>query len=98
MDHTFSRILEDGYDDATLLALLTVWARQHHGGHYTIFAFTTGYKVALGTPNLYPGGTAYAQVSAMPPFPTLKRALVHALLSDTTFYDDCTGAVLARNL
>ena len=82
MDSACVRTLSGGDDVATLLALLTTRARQHHDGHYTILVFTTGYKVAFGTPDIYPGGTAYAQVQAMPQFPTLKEALVHALLAD----------------
>ena len=65
-----------------LLKLVTLEAKRLHGGHSTIFAFTTEYKVAFGSPDIYPGGTAYAQVQAMPQFPTLKEALVHVLLAD----------------
>jgi hypothetical protein len=82
MTSAFVRTLAGGYDVQALLALVTTWARQYHDGHCTILAFTTGYKVTFGTPDISPGGTAYAQVQAMPQFPTLKEALVHVLLAD----------------
>ena len=76
-----------------LLKLVTLEAKRLHDGHYAIFSFTTGYKVAFGTPNLYPcnGGTAYYQLRTMPGFPTLKEALIAALVVGKDFYDYFDG-------
>jgi hypothetical protein len=77
-----------------LLTLVSVEAKRFHGGHYTIFAFRTEYKVAFGTPGLYPdrsGGAAHAQVQEMPEYPTLKEALIAALVSGKAFEDYFDG-------
>jgi hypothetical protein len=76
-----------------LLKLLTLEAKRLHDGHYTILAFTTGYKVAFGTPSLYPfsDGMAYAQLQQMPAFPTLKEALIAALVAGKDFADYFDG-------
>ena len=95
MTAAFVRTLAGGYDVPALLALVATWARQHHDGHYTILTFTTGHKVAFGTPDLYPGGQGYAQVGELPQWPTLQEALVHALLADKTFYDYFEGDLAA---
>ena len=81
----------------SLLKLLTIEAKKSHDGHYTIFAFTTGYKVALGTPDMTPWGASkvYAQLAEMPAFPTLKDAVIAALVSEKTFadyFDSCPQA------
>jgi hypothetical protein len=70
-----------------LLALLRRAAAQFHAGHYAILAFTTGYKVAFGTPEFLPFGVsrAAAQVDSMPSYPTLKEALVEALITGKDF-------------
>jgi hypothetical protein len=77
--------------------LVTLEAKRLHDGHYTIFAFTTEYKVAFGTPTLYPGadGAAYAQITEMQGFPTLKEALIAALVAGKDFYDFFDGDGLA---
>jgi hypothetical protein len=76
-----------GFDTQNLLGLVEHAARAAHDGHYAIFSFTTGYKVAFGTPQVYPfnAGTAYAQLQMMPDFPTLKDALIAALVTGKTF-------------
>ena len=76
-----------------LLKLVTLEAKRLHHGHYAIFAFTTGYKVAFGTPQIYPfhGGDAYAQLQAMQGFPTLKEALIAALVTGKDFDDYFDG-------
>jgi hypothetical protein len=76
-----------GFEVDRLLKLVTLEAKRLHDGHFTIFGFTTNYKVAFGTPNLYPGagGSAYAQLGEMPGFPTLKEALIAALVVGKDF-------------
>ena len=76
-----------------LLKLVTVEAKRLHDGHFAVFSFTTGYKVAFGTPQLYPGngGTAYFQLHALPGFPTLKEALIAALVTGKDFFDYFDG-------
>ena len=70
-----------------LLKLVTLEAKRLHDGHYAILSFTTGYKVAFGTPQIYPGngGTAYYQLQHIPGFPTLKEALIAALVGRERF-------------
>jgi hypothetical protein len=76
-----------------LLKLLALEAQRLHDGHYAIFSFTTGFKVAFGTPQIYPinPGTAYVQLRAMPSFPTLKEALIAALVAGKDFADYFDG-------
>ncbi len=65
-----------------LLDLLTKLAQQRSDGHYTILRFTTGYKVALGTPHLTSTAwDAYFQVQALPQFATLEEAIEHVLFN-----------------
>jgi hypothetical protein len=81
-----------------LLKLVTLEAKRLHDGHYTIFAFTTGYKVAFGTPQISPfhDADAWYQLKAMPSFPTLKEALIAALVAGKDFddYFDGDGAAV----
>jgi hypothetical protein len=76
-----------------LLELMTLEAKRLHDGHYTIFSFSTHFKVAFDTPDVspYSTGQAYAQLAEMPGFPTLKEALIAALLSAKTFTDFFDG-------
>ena len=84
------RTILEPLDLDALLSVLTFEARRWHDGHFTIMAFTTEYKVTLGTPNLLRGsydptapdlvGGTYKQIWEMPGFPTLKDALIHALV------------------
>jgi hypothetical protein len=73
-----------------LLKLLHIEAKKNHDGHYTIFSFTSHFKVAFDTPFLL-DGTAWAQVAQMPGHPTLKEALVHALVDAKCFWDYFDG-------
>ena len=77
-----------------LLTLVTLEAKRLHDGHMTIFALTTHYQVVFGPPNLYPGsaGGAYAQRAEMPGSPTLKEALIMAIIGGKDCDDACTGA------
>ena len=77
-----------------LLTLVSVEAKRFHDGHYAILAFREYYKAAFGTPSLYPdrsNGSSHAQVNAMPHFPTLKEALIAALVSGKEFTDYFSG-------
>jgi len=49
-------------------------ATDHEDGHLTIFRFTTGWKVMLGTPDL---DTGYGrdEVSYLDAYPTLRKAI-----------------------
>jgi hypothetical protein len=69
-----------------LLKLLTLEAKKHHDGHYAIFACTTGYQVAFGTPTL-DSEKGRRQLAALPRFLTLKEALIAALVAAKTFAD-----------
>jgi hypothetical protein len=73
-----------------LLKLVTLEAKRLHDGHFTIFAFTTHYKVALGTPDL-DGGKGRPQLAEMPGSPTLKEALIAALVEGKDFDAYCAG-------
>jgi hypothetical protein len=77
-----------------LLKLVTLEAKRLHDGHFAIFALTTHYKVAFGTPHLSPGsaGGAYAQLTEMPGCPTLKEALIAALVAGQDVEDYCPDA------
>jgi hypothetical protein len=76
-----------------LLKLVTLEAKRLHNGHVTIVALTTHYQVAFGPPTLSPGsaGGAYAQCAARPGSPTLKEALMTAMVEGTDGDDSGTG-------
>jgi hypothetical protein len=63
-----------------LIGIMEHMARVAYDGHYTIMAFTTGYKAGFGTPNL--DGLGREQVWNIPSQETLKGALVRAIMSD----------------
>ena len=94
-DHT--KLLRS-FEVDRLLKLVTLEAKRLHDGHYAIFAFTNGYKVAFGTPQVYPlnGGTAWYQLQEMPASPTLKDALIAALVAGKDFFDYFDGNGEAR--
>ena len=77
-----------------LLQLLTLEAKRLHDGHVTIFALTTHYQVAFGPPTLSPSaaGGASAPRAERPGSPTLKEALMTALVEGTDGDDAGTGA------
>ena|SRR5712692_8343946 len=75
------------YSLDTLLCLLREEAWKTHRGHYAIFAFGGGYKVAMGTPNLFTLLSAEAQLRQLPSFSQLRDALLHALIHSTSFDD-----------
>ena len=53
--------------------------RLFHGGHYTLFAFTTGYKAVLGTP-MSDTIVLTEALSNLPQFPLPEMALLHAVV------------------
>ena len=89
-----------------LLTLVTLEAKRRHDGHVTIMALTTQYQVAFGPPTLSPGsaGGASAQRAERPGSPTLKEALMTALVEGKDGDDagpgapDAWGAAQARPL
>jgi hypothetical protein len=85
--------LLESFDEEHLLDLLETEAQRSHGGHYTIFHFTTGFKVAFGTPNMtaWCVSKGYVQLAAMPIYPTLKEAVIATLVSQKTFTDYFDG-------
>jgi hypothetical protein len=76
-----------------LLQLLTLEAKRLHDGHVTIFALTTHYQVAFGPLNLSPGsaGGASAPRAERPGSPTLKEALITAMVEGKDGDDACPG-------
>ena len=77
-----------------LLQLVTLEAKRRHDGHVTIVALTTQYQVAFGPPTLSPGsaGGTDAPRAERPGAPTLKEALIAALVEGTDGDDTGTGA------
>lgn len=64
------------------LSLLKKLADDRAGGHYTILSFTTGFKVALGTPQFAGENLeSYFKVQVLPQFPTLEEAVEYALFN-----------------
>jgi hypothetical protein len=77
-----------------LLQLVTLEAKRLHDGHLTIFALTTHYQVAFGPPTLSLGsaGGASAPRAERPGSPTLKEALITAIVEGKDCDDACPGA------
>ena len=77
-----------------LLQLVTLEAKRLHDGHVTIVALTTHYQVAFGPPTLSPGsaGGASAPHAERPGSPTLKEALMTAMVEGKDGDDACPGA------
>jgi hypothetical protein len=77
-----------------LLKLLSIEAKKHRNGHYTLFSFTSGYKAAFGIVDL-PYGTGpskgYQQVASMQQWVTLKEAIIEALVQGKTCTDYFDG-------
>ena len=76
-----------------LLQLVTLEAKRRHDGHVTICALTTHYQVAFGPPTLSPGsaGGASAPRAERPGAPTLKEALITAMVEGKDGDDSGTG-------
>ena len=77
-----------------LLQLVTLEAKRRHDGHVTIVALTTHYQVAFGPLTLSPGSVcgASAPRAERPGSPTLKEALITALVEGKGGDDAGTGA------
>ena len=83
------------FDVQHLLTLVTVEAQRWHDGHFAILAFTSGYKVMFGTPNL-DNGQGRAEVAALPNCPTLRAALLAALVAGQGCEALCTAPGRSR--
>lgn len=59
-------------------------AQKHHDGHFTLLAFTTGFKCAFGTPDL-DSGKGREQVDNLPKYGQLSEALGMLLLVPQSF-------------
>ena len=80
----------NSFDVSELIKLVEIHAKKHHDGHYTIFSFTSEYKVAFDTPNI-DSSEATCQVNEVKGYATLKEALIHAILCEKTFNDYWSG-------
>lgn len=88
------RLLLQSFTLEQLLTLLELDAKRFHDGHYTLFRFGSGFKVAFGTPDINPPGCrqqGYVQLHEMIHSPTLKDAVLEALVSGKTFDDYFAG-------
>ena len=63
-----------------LLKLTRIHALEKYDGHFSIFTFTSGFKMAFGTPS-----DLYLQLWPMPTFSDLKDAVIFTLLYDYQF-------------
>ena len=72
---------------AELMAAATTLAKTKADGHLTILKFTSGWKVALSTPDLDSRGAGREQVAMLPTFKTLEEALQHLLEEQMSFLD-----------
>jgi hypothetical protein len=70
--------------------LVTLEAKRLYDGPFTVFALTTHYKGAFGTPDL-DGGKGRPQLAEMPGAPTLKEALIAALVEGKDVEAPCAG-------
>ena len=81
-----------------LLKLLDLEAKRSHDGYYAIFSFHSGFKVAFGIPDINPPGCrqqGYAQLCEMTHAPTLKEAIIEALVCGKAFDDYFDGDPVA---
>jgi uncharacterized protein involved in tellurium resistance len=69
-------------------------AKENHDGHFTIMAFTTGYRIGFYTPNVDVGmgkaklgGLSEGRelMNTVPHIRTLKNALVYAIMYEPVF-------------
>ena len=63
-----------------LIKLMKIRAIEKYDGHFSIFSFTSGYKIAFGTPS-----DLYVQLWPMPSFEDLKEGVIFTLLFDYEF-------------
>lgn len=76
-----------------LLKLLTIAAKKDHAGRFTILSLSTGYVVAFGTPDME-SAFGWTQIAHLQSCPTLKEAIVRALVSNQSFYNGPSGCDL----
>jgi hypothetical protein len=72
-------------DDCDAEKLFSMLAKKNYDGHYTIFRFTTGYKAGFGTPDLRAGWSNDILYKTYPTFPTIKEAMLWAIVNDKAF-------------
>lgn len=65
-------------DRDKLIEIMETMAKLFFDGHYTIFKFTTHYKVMLGSPNLDVDGRKYVSEKLIPGN-TLEEALLNGI-------------------
>ncbi len=63
-----------------LLKLMQIHAIEKYNGHFSIFMFTSGFKIAFGTPS-----NLRLQLWPMPTFSNLKEAVIFTLVFDYQF-------------
>ena len=63
----------------TLFDILEEMAKKEADGHITIMKFTTGWKVAFSTPDLF-SGNGNEQISKLKNYDTLKEAIKDLLI------------------
>jgi len=63
-----------------LLKLMKIHAIEKYDGHFSIFMFTSGFKIAFGTPS-----NLRMQLWPMPTFSDLKEGVIFTLLFDYQF-------------
>lgn len=74
-----SKMDPEEFDLETLIGLAEALASKHADGHLTMLRFTSGWKVAIGTPDL-DSGIGRDQVLRLTAYPTLRVALVALLI------------------
>jgi len=71
-------------DLETLVNLVIKIAQEGYDGHFAVLGFTTGFKCALGTPDL-DGGNGREQLQRIKAFQKLEDALIQAILHRDSF-------------
>ena len=69
-----------------LLDVLSEFAKENHDGHFTIFSFTTVFKVVFGTPYIMPLSKAYEKLFNLPTGETIREAVIRAILYQPAVY------------
>jgi hypothetical protein len=69
-------------DLGTLISVLKDIAIYKYDGHYTIFSFTTGYRVMLGTPDLDSGAGRRELEEATNTCSTLEDAITNCIINE----------------
>lgn len=69
-----------------ILEIIEALSKQDDG-HFTIFKFTTHWKVMIGTPDLN-GNPQRELVNTLPKGKTLEKALLDMLSKETRYYEN----------